>query len=220
MEDKLRQFMDNIFSTVPPSARAVELKEEILQNLLDKYHDLLAEGKTEQAAYNIAVASVGDINELLESVRPQQTNDPVQAQHDQQQKQRSAFLTSIAVALYILCPRPAILFENNEILGPIMLLMMVAIATGIMIYNGMMKSSHKKTDDTIVEGFKEWKAQDNDRKRLKKAISSALWALVILGYILISFATGAWHITWVIFLIGASAEGLIEAILDYIEANQ
>lgn len=211
--------MDNIFSTVPPSARAVELKEEILQNLLDKYHDLLAEGKSEQAAYNISVASVGDINELLDSVRPQQTDDPVMLQNDEQKRQRSAFLTSIAVALYILCPVPAILFENNEILGPIMLLLMVAIATGIMIYNGMMKSSHQKKDDTIVEEFKEWKAQDSDRKRLKKTISSGLWALVFVGYFLLSFSTGAWHITWVLFLIGGSVESLIEAILDYLETK-
>lgn len=46
----------------------MELKEEILQNLIDKYHDLLAEGKSPEAAFNISVASVGDVDELLSSL--------------------------------------------------------------------------------------------------------------------------------------------------------
>lgn len=41
------------------------MKEEILTNLLDKYHDLLEEGKSQEAAYSIAVASIGDMQELL-----------------------------------------------------------------------------------------------------------------------------------------------------------
>ena len=39
-----------------------------MQNLYDKYDDLLREGKTEEAAYNIAVAGVGDISPLLEEL--------------------------------------------------------------------------------------------------------------------------------------------------------
>ena len=69
MEDKLRAHMDHLFREVPLTKKSVELKEEILQNLVDKYHDLIAEGKSEEAAYNIAVASVGDISELLDSLK-------------------------------------------------------------------------------------------------------------------------------------------------------
>ena len=65
MEDKLRAYMDYLFRDVKPTRKSVELKEEILQNLIDKYRDLLAEGKTPEAAYNIAVASIGDMDELL-----------------------------------------------------------------------------------------------------------------------------------------------------------
>ena len=50
MENKLRAYMEELFSEVTPTKQAVELKEEILQNLMDKYHDLLAEGKSPEAA--------------------------------------------------------------------------------------------------------------------------------------------------------------------------
>ena len=45
MEDKLRAYMDHLFRDVKPTRKSVELKEEILQNLVDKYHDMMAEGK-------------------------------------------------------------------------------------------------------------------------------------------------------------------------------
>lgn len=41
MEDKLRAYMDHLFRDVKPTRKSVELKEEILQNLVDKYQDLL-----------------------------------------------------------------------------------------------------------------------------------------------------------------------------------
>lgn len=50
MENKLRAYMDHLFQDVPNTKKAVEVKEEILQNIVDKYHDLVAEGKSEEAA--------------------------------------------------------------------------------------------------------------------------------------------------------------------------
>ena len=70
MEQALREYVENIFKDAPNTLKAVELKEEIVQNLIEKYHDLLNEDKTEQAAYNISVASIGDVNELLRSIEP------------------------------------------------------------------------------------------------------------------------------------------------------
>lgn len=46
MENKLRAYMDHLFQDVPNTKKAVEVKEEILQNIVDKYHDLVAEGKS------------------------------------------------------------------------------------------------------------------------------------------------------------------------------
>ncbi len=37
MENKLRAYMDHLFRDVKPTRKSVELKEEILQNLVDKY---------------------------------------------------------------------------------------------------------------------------------------------------------------------------------------
>ncbi len=225
MEQKLREYIEQIFSTVPCTVRAVELKEEILQNLIDKYNDLISEGKSEQAAYNIAVASVGNINELLGSVNANKQNggnnyqNPMNneefAQQYEKDKNRSALLTSIAVALYILCPVPCILIQHG-VAGPILLFVMVAVATGLIIYKSMTKKTYLKNDDTMVEDFKEWNHQNDGKKSLRKAVSSAMWALILVAYFVISFATGAWYITWLIFVIGGAVEGIVKAVFDYV----
>ena len=80
----------------------MELKEEILQNLIDKYHDLLAEGKSPEAAFNISVASVGDVDELLSGLTAGYTPHPCQDQETYiKQKRKSALLFSTSIMLYI-----------------------------------------------------------------------------------------------------------------------
>ena len=53
--------------------------------------------------------------------------------------------------------------------------------------------------------------QQQKEMERRKAYSSALWLLVVAAYFLISFATGAWYITWIIFLIGAAMEQVVRA---------
>ena len=103
MEDKLRAYMDHLFRDVKPTRKTVELKEEILQNLVDKYHDLLKEGKTEEAAYNIAVATIGDMDELLAGLQNENTDmQPVYDEKMDKWRRKSALRISVAVALYIM----------------------------------------------------------------------------------------------------------------------
>ena len=47
-----------------------------------------------------------------------------------------------------------------------------------------------------------------------------IWAIGFALYFLISFATGAWMITWVIFPLIGAVQGLVNAILDLKEANE
>ena len=215
MENKLRAYMEELFSEVTPTKQAVELKEEILQNLMDKYHDLLAEGKSPEAAYNIAVASIGDTDELLSTLK-QGTQTFSQEQLENRRK-KSAILISISVMLYILSIIPVILFEQfgYEIIGVSLMFIMVAIATGLILYNTMTKPKYLKKDDSMVEEFKEWKTnQYSPNRSAMKAINSAIWSITVVIYMIISFTTFAWHITWVLFLIAAAVQGVVKAVFE------
>ena len=49
----------------------------------------------------------------------------------------------------------------------------------------------------------------------RSAAIAALWLLTTALYFVLSFATGAWHLTWILFLIAGAATGLVSAIYDW-----
>ena len=115
--------------------------------------------------------------------------------------------------LYILCVVPVILLDDS-ILGVVIMFVMVAVATGIVIYNNMTKPKYLKKDSTVVEEFKEWKASNVEKNTLYKSITGAMWSVIVIIYFVISFLTMAWHITWIIFLIGSALQGIVHAIFE------
>jgi len=218
MEDKLRGYVESLFEGTTPTKKSVELKEEMIQNLQDRYKDLISEGKTTEAAYNIAVAGIGDISELLDELEPDSKQSTLSSAEIEAAKKKSAMLTAVAVMMYILSAVPLIVMEmlyirNHEVIGIPILLVMVAGATGLLIYNSMTKPDKIKQDSMVGE-FREWQADNKELKQMRKAISSALWSIILVAYFIISFLTFAWHITWIIFIIGCVIESLINIIFQ------
>lgn len=218
MEDKLRRYVDGLFARTAPTKKAVELKEEMLQNLHDKYNDLISEGKTPEAAYNIAVAGIGDVSGLLDELETDVHDEQWLVEYETGRR-KSALLTAIAVMLIILSPLPLIILAlsgyNSVRIGVPSFFVLVACAVGLLIYNNMTKPRYSRNTDTVVAQFREWQAGANDRKSLRRAISSALWSVLVALYFIISFWTFAWHITWIIFLVGASIEAFINIFFAY-----
>ena len=210
MYDKLREYIESLFKDAPDTVKTVELKEEMLQNLYEKYNDLLAEGRSEQAAFNIAVAGVGDVGDLIETLRSDgPAGSPVQTESA---RRRSAALVSAAVMLYILSVVPCILLP--DLWGPVLLFVFCAAATGLLIYNGMTRTCYRKADDTMVEQFREWKDRNDSRTQICRAIAGAVWALAVVAYFLISFFTQALHISWLLFPIAGAATAVVKAAFD------
>lgn len=132
MNNKLKAYIDTLFAEAPKTAAMEELKEEMLQNLLDKFQDLLAEGKTEQEAYDIAIASVGDVSDLIGKVAQPDggaQNSPNPAAHI-----RNGLITAAAVMLYVLCFVPY-LFVGSGSLATTLMFSMIALATGLLIWD-------------------------------------------------------------------------------------
>jgi hypothetical protein len=211
MENALRNYIEEQFAGSPPSRANAELKEELYQNLIERYRDLINEGKETQAAYNIAVASLGNISPLI--------SGPSEAQLEavQAHRRRSAIITAIAVMLFILCPVPLIVLgaAGMEILGLTLLFVFVALGTGLLIFNGMSKNETADTEnDTTLGEFRTWQQENSESRRKMKALSQALWGLTTVIYLAVSFLSGAWHITWIIFLIAGALEAVLKAVLE------
>jgi len=73
MRERLTAHVRNLFQGAADTPRNRDLEEEILQNTLDRYDDLIADGVSPESAYAQAVANIGNIGSLLEQpvYRPQ-----------------------------------------------------------------------------------------------------------------------------------------------------
>lgn len=213
MEGKIREYIEGIFADVGNSQKAYELQEEMILNLIEKYHDLVNEGKSPEVAYNITIASIGDVSELIQELE----DEPMNRHEQEQYRKKSAQRVSIAVMLYILSVVPLIVLSAlnvSDTIGIVIMFLMIAAATGLLIYNGMIKPKYMKNDDTMVEDFKEWQSNKTENNASYRSINGAVWALTVALYFLVSFATGAWHITWVIFIISVAVTNIIKAVFD------
>ena len=203
MRDQLIQYVSLLFAG---AENCEDTKQEILQNTLDRYDDLIAEGKPEEAAYRLAIISIGDINEILgqkDAVLPAVTVAEAQTEKDTAFKK---LLRAIAVGLYILCPLPLIVLSElgMDTFGFCGLLCFVAVATVLMILGS------KKGD---APTHAEKNDEDEPKSELGKSISSLIWAIGLAVYLILSFLTGAWHITWVIFPILGAVNALVCAMI-------
>ena len=207
MREQLIQYVQLLFAG---AADCDDTRQEILQNTLDRYDDLIAAGKTPEAAYRLAIMGIGDINEILGRA-PGATPLPAPAvkpeEHDTPTKK---LLRAIAIGPYILCPIPLFVLSgmwNMGIPGLCGTLTLVAVATVLIILG-----AKKETENADVE-------PGTPQSALAKSINGLIWAIGLAIYFIVSFLTGAWYITWVIFPIIAAVQGLTKAILDLKEGK-
>lgn len=207
MREQLIQYVNLLFAGAPDSG---EIKQEILQNTLDRYDDLVAQGKSPEAAYRLAISGIGDINEILgTSASPIQPQTVREAIHEEADSIHKRILRAVAVALYILSPTPLFVLSEMglDTIGLCGTLVFIAAATVLIVLG------KKQT----VEGEKS-ESVASPKQELKKGVGNLIWAIGLAVYLIVSFATGAWYITWVIFPIMGCVEGLANAIIDLMEA--
>ena len=215
MTEKLKSYVNSIFEEAPVTKKTLELKEEMQRNLTDKYNDLISEGKTPEAAFNLAVASVGDITSLLDELtRDKRT---LSSYDKSKEKNKFALMTALSVTLYVLAIIPLLILQNET--GLVLMFVIAAAATGLIIYTTMTKPRYEKFDETLVEDFKKWKSTTVENDELYKVVSSLFWTLVVVVYLLTSFYTQSWHLTWIIFLIGSALNEVIKSVFELLRKN-
>ena len=209
MREQLIQYVNLLFAGAKDCD---EIRQEILQNTLDRYDDLIAEGKVPEAAYRLAITGIGDINEIL-GTTPHYSpaasqNVAAEIPEDTDKKKR---MRAIAIGIYIVSAIPLLLLDaiGMDIWGLCITLLLVAAATILLIVN----TTPEKDDDEERKNI-----PLTPRQELKEGISKLIGAVGLVIYLILSFKTQAWYITWLIFPIMGALKGLANAVLDLMEA--
>ena len=218
MNKKIKHYVDVLFSDIPRSKKANELKEELLSNISERYNDYIQDGKTENQAYSLVISSLGDIDEMLAEVMP--NAEFVQQAHSY--RKRNAKNTAIGVAMYIIGAVFLIglgglgEFLGNEdfygIIGLLILLLISAVATGIIVYSNM--STPPEYKDYNEKIHEKTSLETSKEGKFLKNILSIYWTLATFIYLTISFLTMRWDITWLIWILAAVFEQIIKTIFE------
>ncbi|MGL4345692.1 MAG: permease prefix domain 1-containing protein [Cellulosilyticaceae bacterium] len=163
--ETIKSYLNNVFGALPQTREILDLKNELLNNMLDKYDELKASGKTENEAIGIVISEFGNIDELLqemeisveETVLTPQTKvsqnvlNAEQAAHYIDLKYQVSRLIGRGVSLILLGVALLVglsaLFEAGillqtvssnakDVIPVIILLLMIAPAVGLFIFSG------------------------------------------------------------------------------------
>ena len=202
MREQLIQYVELLFAG---AKNCEDVKQEILQNSLDRYDDLIAEGKVPEAAYRLAITGIGDINEILGSQPSHAAPQPHQSGPEVDSDKYRRLQRGIAIACFILCPVPLLLcvVEGQVMIGITMMLVLIAVGTMLMVVSGKDQAQLPRRHSSLFVSI----------------AMSLLWPLATIVYFLISFSTGAWHLTWLVFPIAGAISAVIRAIEDWKEEN-
>ncbi|MDD3959168.1 MAG: permease prefix domain 1-containing protein [Oscillospiraceae bacterium] len=214
MNERINAHIEGLFQEAPKTKKIIELKEEIISNCNCKYDDLIADGSSPDEAFKSVIAGIGDVSELIAQL---ETGMSADAHLVEEGKKRSALMVSVSVGLFILSPMWFIFtawIGIPEEFGLILMMIFIACGVGLLIYNSMTKVQYNKMDDTMVEEFREWKVQRDQKNGIRGYISAILWPLIAIIYFLLSFTTKAWHITWLIFVAGFMIEGIVSILFE------
>lgn len=117
---------------------------------------------------------------------------------------KKALFTTVAVMLYILSVVVIIFFSTvlrSPIVGVCVFFIVIAVATGLLIYIEMMKpfTNEKKKEKVLTR-----------EDRLYKRITSVLALFVLAIYLIVSFLTMAWGVTWILWIVYALLTEIIK----------
>jgi hypothetical protein len=199
MDNNLKAYVDNLFKDAPATAKAYEVKEEILQNLKDKYNDLITEGKNKDEAYKIALESIGDLSELFAELEKG-------IGHDDSKQQKYLALKAVIAMVFVLAAVPLVmaLSYKNVLMNIMIAVILIAIGIILAIYNNANKPGYTQNSSQTN------RMAEIERKRsIRKSVSGFLWLITVIMYFIVSFQTHAWHLTWLMFLLAAAIECIL-----------
>lgn len=63
--ETIKNYLENLFKALPKTDQILRLKNELLLNMEEKYHELKSQGKSENEAIGTVISEFGNIDELL-----------------------------------------------------------------------------------------------------------------------------------------------------------
>ena len=133
---------------------------------------------------------------------------------------KSYFYNTLGVVLCIFCPVPIIVAaflgapDHVIVLLVCLLLIIVGVAVSFFIKAGMMNSAFMVL---LAEG--EYSDKNKQKNNVKGIISGIYWCIITAIFLAISFTSGSWEYSWIVFAVGGVLYAALCGILKLVIKN-
>ena len=219
MKSSLKAYVDGLFSDTSPSHAVNELHDEILSNLEARYDDCIKAGMSPQRAYTAVVGTMGDIAPLIEQVSGtgvheigifEKTSPKSKLFEkysyvftDENVKSiKGAAVSLLWLGIVIVYFAFSFLF-GGWALSWLIFVAGAAITVGISMGSKIMRLSKKgDTPEIRVKML----------KSIRGGASAIMWLMIVIVYFIFSFISGWWSVSWLIFIVGAAAQIILDLV--------
>ena len=174
----------------------------------------ISKWETEQSSPDfdkiVPICELYDISteELLRGIKKESTST---VEKEVIGRKKSALTVALSILLYFIAVIWIIVSEEvlniDDAFQVGGFLLICGIATIMLVYNAMI-TADKESEKKFLKKNKKIKA-----KRFQVA-ELILLVITLVSYFLVSFITGAWHITWIIWIIYWIASEIMEIVMD------
>lgn len=222
--DKIRAYVDAMFSSLPNTQAAAEMKQNILENMQEHYEELIAQGMSENEALGTVIAQFGSMDEIKRALGVENSVtgssatpavDPALAAEHEQYEKNKPVVTAAGVILLILSPL-AYMFGStvtgwfgkwiSDLFGELLLFLFVAAGVGLFVWMYLKESYYRKKLNLPPEQPRPvqnvWESGAHGMGRGRFAAIVSICALIL--FLFLGFTACLWHPGWMIFLVAAA----------------
>lgn len=196
MKNELKKTIKQLCNEVGTVAAANKL-DEITEELTNEYDKRVKVGMAELDAYRDVLKNIDVIREMLESL-PKTQDEIDRNERKAGRKNLERILGKISTCMWLCTVIVYFLFTIR--FGGWYWTWLIFLWSSIgQVILGMVKKANRGKDM---------------KKVMKSGLSSVLWLAITIIYFIISFVSGSWHLTWLIFPIGALIQTILSMFLD------
>lgn len=196
MKKELEKTLKQLCNEVGTAAAAAKL-DDLTEDLTGEYEKRVKAGMGELDAYRDVLKNIDAIRDMLEAL-PKTDSEIDRKDREAGRKNLERILGKISTCMWLCTVIVYLMFSFRYNAWAISWLIFLWSSIGQVILGMVKKYNRGKTL----------------KKVFKSGLSSVLWLVITILYFFISFATGDWHITWVIFLLGALIQTFLGMFFD------
>ncbi len=235
--EKITNYVENLFFGFPRTEEVAKIKMQIIDNLVEKYQDLINSGKNENEAFGTLISDFGSMEELKkefnipnfkenrneaknetkkESQKTEELSDDVKKYREDFFKFQKKFAVMIGLGV-VFCILGIILSalasgssRSNAGASAVAFFFPVAIGVFLFIVAGIKQSTLKQFAQLNYSNSNNTFSFYSD-----SPIRKVIMMIALIIFLLFGFLDDAWHPAWLVFPIAA----LISSILEIIFTN-